>query len=55
MKFEWKILPGFKTTAIFKEIQNKVGELQCDPASFKDRTIFMAMFSDIDWMGGKRK
>ena len=49
MKFEWKILPGFKTTAIFKEIQNKMCELQCDPAGFKDRTIFMSMFNDIGW------
>ena len=30
MEFEWKILPGFKTAAILKEIQKKMGELQCD-------------------------
>ena len=42
-------LPGFKTAAILKEIQNKMGELQCDPADFKDRIIFMSMFNDIEW------
>ena len=49
MEFEWKILPGFKTAAVLKEIQNKMGELQCDPADFKDRIIFMSVFNDIDW------
>ena len=49
MEFEWKILPGFKTAAILKEIQNKMGELQCDPADCKDRIIFMSMFNDIEW------
>ena len=48
-KFEWKILPGFETAAILKEFQNKMGELQCDPADFKDRIIFMSMFNDIVW------
>ena len=48
MEFEWKILTGFKTAAILKEIQNKMGELQCDPADLKDRIIFMSMFNDID-------
>ena len=49
MEFEWMNLPGFKTAAILKEIQNKMGELQCDPADFKDRIIFMSMFNDIEW------
>ena len=49
MKFEWKILPGIKTAAVLKEIQNKMGELQCDPAVFKDRIIFMSMLNDIEW------
>ena len=49
MEFEWKILPGFKTPAFLKEIQNKTGELQCDPADFKDRIIFMSMFNDSEW------
>ena len=26
-----------------------MGELQCDPADFKDRIIFMSMFNDIVW------
>ena len=49
MEFEWKILPGFKTSAVLKDIQNNMGELQCDPADFKDRIIFMSMFNDIEW------
>ena len=49
MEFEWKILPGFKTAAVLQEIQNKTGELQCDPADFKDRIIFMSMFNDSEW------
>ena len=49
MELEWKILPGFKTAAMLKEIQNKMGELQCDPADFKDRIILMSMFNDIEW------
>ena len=49
MEFEWKILPGFTTAAILKETQNKMGELQCDPADFIDRIIFMSMFNDIEW------
>ena len=42
VELEWKILPGFKTAAILKEIQNKVGELQCDRAVFKDNSRQMA-------------
>ena len=30
MELEWKILPGFKTAAILKEIQKNMGELQSD-------------------------
>ena len=26
-----------------------MGELQCDPADFKGRIIFMSMFNDIVW------
>ena len=40
--------PGFKTAAVLEEIQNKMGELQCDPADFKDRIIFRSMFNDIE-------
>ena len=47
MEFEWKILPGFTTAGILKEIKKKMSELQCDPADFKDRSIFMSMFNDI--------
>ena len=33
--------PGFTTAAILNEIHKVMGELQCDPADFKDRIIFM--------------
>ena len=49
MEFEWKIFPGFTTAGILIEIQKKMGELQCDPADFKDRNIFMSMFNAIVW------
>ena len=42
MEFEWKIFPGFTTVKM-------MGELQCDPADFKDRIIFMLTFNDIEW------
>ena len=41
--------PGFTTAGILKEIQKTMGELQCDPADFKDKIIFMSMFNDIVW------
>ena len=49
MQFEWKIFPGFTTAGILNEIQKMMGELQCDPADFKGRIIFMSMFNDIVW------
>ena len=48
MEFEWKIFPGFTTAGLLEEIQKKMGELQCDPADFKDGIIFMSMFNDIE-------
>ena len=47
MEFEWKIFPGFTTAGILNEIQKMMGELQCDPAEFKGKIIFMSMFNDI--------
>ena len=49
MEFEWNIFPGFTTAVILNEIQKIMGELQCDPADFRDRIIFMSMFNDIVW------
>ena len=49
MEFEWKIFPGFTTVGILNEIQQMMGELQCEPADFKDRIIFMSMFNDFVW------
>ena len=49
MEFEWKIFPGFTTAGILNEIQKMNGELQCDPADFKDSIIFTSVFNDIVW------
>ena len=49
MEFEWKIFAGFNTAGIVNEILKMMGELQCDPAYFKGRIIFMSMFNDIVW------
>ena len=49
MEFEWKIFPGHTTAGILKEIQKMMGELQCDPANFTSRIIFMSMFNDLLW------
>ena len=49
MEFEWKIFPGFTTVAILNEIQQMMGELQCEPENFMGRIIFMSMFDDIVW------
>ena len=49
MEFEWKIFPGFTSVGILNEIQKMMGELQCDPADFKGRIVFMSMLNDIVW------
>ena len=48
-EFEWKIFPGYTTAGILKEIQKTMGELQCDPANFTGKIMFMSMFNDIIW------
>ena len=49
IEFEWKMFLAFTTAGILNEIQKMMGELQCDPADFKDRIIFMLTFNDIVW------
>ena len=49
MEFEWKIHPGFFTATILNEIQQMMGELQCDPENFTGRIIFMSVLNDIVW------
>ena len=49
MEFEWKLFQGLTTAGILKEIQKTMGELQCDPADFKNWIVFMSMFNDIVW------
>ena len=49
MEFEWKVFPGLTTVAILNQIQQMMGELQCEPENFTGRIIFMSMFNDIVW------
>ena len=49
MEFEWNMFPGFTIAGILNEILKMMGGLQCDPADFKGRIIFMSMFNDIVW------
>ena len=49
IEFEWKIFPGFTTVGILNQIQQMMGELQCEPENFTGRIIFMPMFDDIVW------
>ena len=47
MEFEWKIFPGFTTMGILNQIQQMMGELQCEPENHTGRIIFMSMFNGI--------
>ena len=49
MEFEWKIFLGFTTVGILNQIQQMMGELQCEPENFTGRIIFMSIFNDIVW------
>ena len=49
MEFDGKIFPGFTTVGILNQIQQMVGELQCEPENFTGRIIFISMFNDIVW------
>ena len=49
MEFEWKIFTGLTTMGILNQIQQMMGELQCEPENFTGRIIFMSMFNDIVW------
>ena len=50
IEFEWNILQGyFRHCRFFRQIQNDLRERNIEPEKFKDRSIFMSMFNDIDW------
>ena len=49
MKFEWKIFPGLTTVRILNQIQQMMGDLQCELENFTGRIIFMSMFNDLVW------
>ena len=47
--FEWKIIPGLTTLKLLREVHNMMEKkLNVLPRDFKDRIIFMSMYSDID-------
>ena len=48
-EFEWTIFPGITTLGILEKIQTLMTDFQCEPEQFKDRIIFMSMYSDIEW------
>ena len=47
IEFEWKIVPGFSSLSLLREIQNDLETKNIKPEDFKDRIIFMSMFNDI--------
>ena len=46
---EWNVFPGHTILELLHGIQRKVAENRIRPEEFKDPTIFMSMYSDIDW------
>ena len=49
VEFEWKIFPGLTAVGTVNEIQQMMGEIQCEPENFTGRIISMSMFNDIVW------
>ena len=47
--FEWKIFPRYTTLTPLQEVQNMMEKSNIQPESFKDRIIFMSMYSAVDW------
>ena len=47
VEFEWKIFLGFTTVGILNQMQQMIGEVQCEPENFAGRIIFISMFNDI--------
>ena len=47
--FEWNIFPGHTILGLFREIRMKIGENRIRPEEFRDRIIFMSMYTDVDW------
>ena len=48
--FEWKLFPGHITLRLLREVQIMVEkEPNVLPRDFKDRIIFISIYSDIDW------
>ena len=49
MEFRVDDFLGLATMGILNQIQQMIGELQCEPENFTGRIIFMSMFNDIVW------
>ena len=50
VELEWTIFAGFTTLTTLKEIQMDMERKNSEPENFfKDRIIFMSMFSGIEW------
>ena len=49
LEFKRKIFLGFTAVGILSQIQQMMGELQCEPENFTGRIIFMKMFNDSVW------
>ena len=41
MEFEWKIFPGLATVVILNEIQQMMGELQCEPELHRQDHLYV--------------
>ena len=49
MEFQWTIFPGFTAARTLNQIQQMMGEIQCEPENLSGKIIFMSMFNDIVW------
>ena len=49
IEVEWTNFPGFSSLSIPQEIQKDLARKNIQPELFKDRIIFMSMFTDFDW------
>ena len=49
IEFEWKIVQGFSSLPLLREIQNDLETKSIKPEEFTDRIIFMSIFNDIVW------
>ena len=46
VEFDWKIFPGLTAMGILNQIQQMMGDLQCESENFTGRIIFMSILND---------